>query len=55
MVLAAKQATSVIPIVFAATGDPVGTGLDHGFKLLVRQAFERIAVLDLVLAGNILR
>jgi putative ABC transport system substrate-binding protein len=25
MVLAAKQATSVIPIVFAATGDPVGT------------------------------
>src|SRR5215831_15067572 len=26
--------------------------LDHGFKLLVRQAFERIAVLDLVLAGN---
>jgi putative tryptophan/tyrosine transport system substrate-binding protein len=27
MVLAAKQATSVIPIVFAATGDPVGTGL----------------------------
>ena len=26
-VLAAKQATSVIPIVFAATGDPVGTGL----------------------------
>jgi putative ABC transport system substrate-binding protein len=27
IVLAAKQATSVIPIVFAATGDPVGTGL----------------------------
>jgi putative ABC transport system substrate-binding protein len=27
MVLAAKQVTSVIPIVFAATGDPVGTGL----------------------------
>jgi putative ABC transport system substrate-binding protein len=27
LVLAAKQATSVIPIVFAATGDPVGTGL----------------------------
>jgi putative tryptophan/tyrosine transport system substrate-binding protein len=27
MVLAAKQATSVIPIVFAAAGDPVGTGL----------------------------
>src|SRR5262249_24508221 len=26
--------------------------LDHGFKLLVRQVFERIAVLDLVLAGN---
>ena len=26
-VLAAKQATSVIPIVFAAAGDPVGTGL----------------------------
>jgi putative ABC transport system substrate-binding protein len=25
--LAAKQATSIIPIVFAATGDPVGTGL----------------------------
>jgi len=25
--LAAKQATSVIPIVFAASGDPVGTGL----------------------------
>jgi putative ABC transport system substrate-binding protein len=25
--LAAKQATSVIPIVFANTGDPVGTGL----------------------------
>ena len=27
MVAAAKQATSVIPIVFAAAGDPVGTGL----------------------------
>jgi putative tryptophan/tyrosine transport system substrate-binding protein len=27
MVLGAKQATSVIPIVFAAAGDPVGTGL----------------------------
>jgi ABC-type uncharacterized transport system substrate-binding protein len=27
MVLAAKQATSIIPIVFAATGDPVSTGL----------------------------
>src|SRR5262245_1154469 len=26
--------------------------LDHGFKLLVRQVFERIAVLDLVLAGD---
>ena len=26
-VIAAKQATSVIPIVFALTGDPVGTGL----------------------------
>src|SRR5215468_8171874 len=26
-VLAAKQATSVIPIVFASAGDPVGTGL----------------------------
>src|SRR5262245_16805746 len=26
-VLAAKQATSVIPIVFAASGDPVGSGL----------------------------
>ena len=26
-VVAAKQATSVIPIVFAAAGDPVGTGL----------------------------
>jgi putative tryptophan/tyrosine transport system substrate-binding protein len=26
-VIAAKQATSVIPIVFAAVGDPVGTGL----------------------------
>jgi len=26
-VLAAKQATSIIPIVFAAAGDPVGTGL----------------------------
>jgi putative ABC transport system substrate-binding protein len=26
-VIAAKQATSVIPIVFAATGDPLGTGL----------------------------
>ena len=27
VVVAAKQATSVIPIVFAAAGDPVGTGL----------------------------
>ncbi|HKH00573.1 MAG TPA: ABC transporter substrate-binding protein, partial [Bradyrhizobium sp.] len=26
-VVAAKQATSIIPIVFAAAGDPVGTGL----------------------------
>src|SRR6516162_3335689 len=26
-VIAAKQATSIIPIVFAAVGDPVGTGL----------------------------
>src|SRR5262245_31544264 len=26
-VLAAKQATSVIPIVFASAGDPVGTGV----------------------------
>src|SRR4029077_10540030 len=26
--------------------------LDHGFKLLVRQVLERIAVLDLVLAGH---
>src|SRR5439155_8387242 len=26
-VVAAKQATSVIPIVFASAGDPVGTGL----------------------------
>ncbi len=26
-VIAAKQATSLIPIVFAAAGDPVGTGL----------------------------
>ena len=26
-VVAAKQATSVIPIVFAASGDPIGTGL----------------------------
>src|SRR6516162_3654994 len=26
-VMAAKQATSVIPIVFSAAGDPVGTGL----------------------------
>src|SRR5436305_10768612 len=26
-VIAAKQATSVIPIVFASAGDPVGTGL----------------------------
>jgi putative ABC transport system substrate-binding protein len=25
--IAAKQATSIIPIVFAATGDPIGTGL----------------------------
>jgi putative tryptophan/tyrosine transport system substrate-binding protein len=29
-VLAAKQATSVIPIVFAAAGDPVGTGIIAG-------------------------
>src|SRR5262249_11171872 len=27
LVVAARQATSVIPIVFAAAGDPVGTGL----------------------------
>jgi putative ABC transport system substrate-binding protein len=27
LVVAAKQATSIIPIVFAAAGDPVGTGL----------------------------
>ena len=27
LVIALKQATSVIPIVFAAAGDPVGTGL----------------------------
>jgi putative ABC transport system substrate-binding protein len=27
LIIAAKQATSVIPIVFAAAGDPVGTGL----------------------------
>jgi putative tryptophan/tyrosine transport system substrate-binding protein len=27
MVIAAKRATSVVPIVFAAAGDPVGTGL----------------------------
>jgi putative ABC transport system substrate-binding protein len=27
LIVAAKQATSVIPIVFAAAGDPVGTGL----------------------------
>src|SRR5262249_56130194 len=26
-VLAAKQATSIIPIIFAVAGDPVGTGL----------------------------
>ena len=31
VIVAAMQATSVIPIVFAAAGDPVGTGLrgDH--------------------------
>jgi hypothetical protein len=28
--LAAKQATSVIPIVFATAGDPVGTGIVEG-------------------------
>ena len=31
-VLAAKQATSVLPIVFAAAGDPVGTGLVAGLE-----------------------
>ena len=29
--LAAKQATSAIPIVFAAAGNPIGTGLRSGF------------------------
>jgi hypothetical protein len=29
-VVAAKQVTSVIPIVFAAAGDPVGDRVDHG-------------------------
>jgi putative ABC transport system substrate-binding protein len=32
-VVAAKQATSAIPIVFAAAGDPVGTGLVPGIRV----------------------
>ena len=32
-VLAAKQATSVIPIVFATAGNPVGTGLVQGERM----------------------
>jgi putative tryptophan/tyrosine transport system substrate-binding protein len=31
-VLAAKQATSVIPIVFATASDPVGTGLSRTLR-----------------------
>src|SRR5499426_2569557 len=31
-IVAAKQATSVIPIVFAAAGDPVGTGLSRAWR-----------------------
>src|SRR5262245_63730372 len=32
LIEAAKQATSVIPIVFAAAGDPVGTGLSRVWR-----------------------
>jgi hypothetical protein len=34
MVLAAKQATSLIPIVLASAGDPVGAGAESDFQVV---------------------
>jgi hypothetical protein len=34
MVLAAKQPTSLIPIVFASAGDPVGAGAESDFQVV---------------------